>query len=86
MKRNYEGLSNWTKSEKADFLNLKKQNALYEKEIKALRANNEELAAREQEYRDELKKYFESNNQLKESIEEIKHQSRRLAEDHRREK
>ena len=63
-----------------------KQNALFEKEIKALRANNEELAAREQEYREELKKFLANNNQLKDSIEETKHQARRQAEDFRREK
>eukprot|EP00345_Euplotes_harpa_P002450 CAMPEP_0168323126 /NCGR_PEP_ID=MMETSP0213-20121227/3305_1 /TAXON_ID=151035 /ORGANISM="Euplotes harpa, Strain FSP1.4" /LENGTH=98 /DNA_ID=CAMNT_0008325157 /DNA_START=3 /DNA_END=295 /DNA_ORIENTATION=+ len=46
LRRNFEGLSNSSKNEKDDYLRLKRQNEQYDKELNALRVNNEELARR----------------------------------------
>lgn len=49
-------------------LRLKRQNEQFEKELQALRANNDELALREDQYREAVQKLHEQNQELEERL------------------
>lgn len=81
LKRNYDGLSNSSISEKNDFIRLKRENEQYAIEVEKLRNDNSSFKIREEQYKEELSNLYDLNKQMEERIGSLNHESKVRAEE-----
>jgi len=84
LKRNYEGLSNSSITEKNDYLRLKRENEHYSIEVDKLRGENQDLTTREQEYKEQLERMIDVQTELKNRIDSVSHESKVKIEENRK--